>query len=122
MRLQFASFRPVVSLVVVVNVTEQKICIALVDDQPDITTNAHRPKVFVLRPVEFVKTHAGVGRIDLQIERGCLDRLLFVASKATEAVSESVGDAEVHQQPIFLICVGDSDEDRSFKALSISHL
>lgn len=95
MRLQFASFRPVVSLVVVVNVTEQKGCIALMDDQANVAANTHRPEIFVLRFVELVKAHAGVGRIDLQIERGCLDRLLFVASKASEAIGECIGDAEI---------------------------
>ena len=80
MRLQFASFRPVVSLVAVVNVTEQKGCIALMDDQANVAANTHRPEIFVLRLVEFVKTHARIRRIDLQVERRCLDGFLFVAS------------------------------------------
>ena len=96
MRLQFPPFRPVISIVVVVNVTKQKASIALVDDQPDVAVDPHRPEVLVLRLVELVEAHSGTGRIDLQVERGGLDGLLLVAGQPGEAVGECVRDAKFH--------------------------
>lgn len=44
-----------------------------------------------------MKTHAGIGRVDLQIEGGGLGGFLLVAGESGEAVGEGVGDAEVHR-------------------------
>jgi hypothetical protein len=66
-----------------------------VNNDPEIGVDAHRPEVRVLRAVELVERHAGRGRIDLQVERRSLGRLLFLRRKASEAVGEGVGDEEV---------------------------
>ena len=39
----------------------------------------------------------GACRVKLQVESGCLYRLLLIAGQTDEAVGEGVGDAEVHQ-------------------------
>ena len=96
MRLQLAPFRPVVGLVVVIDVAEQEARLAPVNDQPDVAADPHRPEVLVLRLVELVEAHAGIGRVELQVEGRRLDGLLLVAGQAGEAVGEGVGDAEFH--------------------------
>ncbi len=67
------------------------------DDQADVAADPYRPEVLIPRLVEFVKREAGVGRVDLQVERRGFDGLLLVAREAGETVGEGVGDAEVHQ-------------------------
>lgn len=62
--------------------------------QIGIIAHPHRPEIVVLRLVELVKAHAGVGRVDLQVERRRLDRLLLLARQARQAIGEGVGDAE----------------------------
>ena len=66
------------------------------NDQPDVAVHPHRPEVLVLRLVELVEAHAGIGRVELQVERRRLDGLLLVAGQSGEAVGESVGDAKFH--------------------------
>ena len=97
MRLQLAPLGPVVGLVVMIDVAEQQAASRLVDDQPDVAADPHRPEVLVLRLVELVEAHAGIGRVELQVEGRRLDGLLLVAGQAGEAVGEGVGDAEFHQ-------------------------
>src|SRR6266516_3150184 len=96
MRFQFSPFRPVISIVVVADIAEQEARSALVNDQPDVAAYSHRPKVFVPHLIELVEAHAGIGRIELQVERRRLDGLLLVAGQSGEAVGECVGDAELH--------------------------
>ena len=43
-----------------------------------------------------MEAHAGIGRVDLQIERRCLDGLLLLSRQTGEAVGKRVGDAEIH--------------------------
>jgi hypothetical protein len=45
-----------------------------------------------------MKTHAGTGRIQLQVEGRGFDRLLFITSQLGKAVSEGIGDTEVHER------------------------
>ena len=93
---QLATFRPVVSLVVVADVAEQDARLAPVNDQPDVAIDPHRPEILVLHLVELVEAHAGIGWVELQVERRRLDGLLFVASQSGEAVGERVGNAKFH--------------------------
>ena len=95
MRLQLAPFRPVIGFVVVNYVAEQETFIALVNNQPEVAADPHRPEVFVLGFIESVKLHPGVSRVDPQVEGGRLDSLLLVTGQARETVGEGVGDAEV---------------------------
>ena len=67
----------------------------LVNDQPDVSTDAHRPEVPVPRLVELVKLHPRVGGVELEIERRRLDRLLLIAGQPCEAVVEGIGDAKL---------------------------
>ena len=96
MRLQLAPLRPVIRLVVVVDVAEQEAGSALVNDQPDVAAHPHRPEVLVLGFVDLVEAHAGIGRVELQVESRRLDGFLLVAGQAAKTVGEGVGDAEVH--------------------------
>ncbi len=79
-----------------IDIAEKETRIALVNDQPNIAANSHRPKFLVLRPIELVQLHAGVDRIHLQVERCRLDGRLFLAGQPCEAVRLRVGDSEVH--------------------------
>ena len=87
---------PSVCLVVMIDIAEQQAAVGLVDDQPDVAVDADGPEPLVPRLVELVESHPGIGRIDLQIERGGLHGFLLVAGEASEAVGEGVGDAEIH--------------------------
>ena len=94
---QLAPFCPVVRAVVVIDVTKQEARFALVNDQPEVTAYAHRPEVLVLGLVELVEAHAGIGRVDLQIESRRLNALLLIAGQASEAIRKRVSDAEFHR-------------------------
>jgi hypothetical protein len=65
MRLEFAPLRPIIGIIVVANVAEQKTRFALVNDQPDVAARAHRPEVLILRLVELVEAHARIRRVEL---------------------------------------------------------
>ncbi len=80
----------------VIDVTEQQASLGLVDDQPDVAADANRPEVLVFGLFEFVKTHPGIRRIELQVERGRLDGLLLFASQSYETVGKGVCDTEFH--------------------------
>jgi hypothetical protein len=95
-RLQLAPFRPVIGPVVVVDVAEQEARIALVHDQANVAADPHRPEIPVPRLVQPVQAHAGVGRVELQVEGRGLGRSLLVAGQARQAIGEGVGDAEFH--------------------------
>lgn len=66
------------------------------DDQSDVAAHANRPEILVPRLVELVKAHAGVSRVELQVERRGFSDLLFLPGQPGEAVGEGVGDEEVH--------------------------
>jgi hypothetical protein len=95
-RFQLAPFRPVIGPVVVVDVAEQEARIALVHDQANVAADAHGPEIPVPRLVQPVQAHAGIGRVELQVEGRGLDRALLVAGEARQAIGEGVGDAEFH--------------------------
>jgi hypothetical protein len=86
------------SLVVVADVAEQQARLAPVHNQPDVAADPHRPKILVLRLVELVEVHAGIGRVELQVECSRFDGLLFFATESGEAVGKGVGDAKFHNQ------------------------
>lgn len=87
---------PSVSRIVVIDVAQQQTGIGLMDDHPDIASGADRPKVGILAAVDAMKLHPGIDRIHLQIESGCLNRLLLIAGQTCEAVGECIGDSELH--------------------------
>ena len=66
------------------------------DNQPDVIADPHRPEILVLRLVQLMELHPRIRRVHLEVERRRLDRLLFLACKAREAVGEGIGDAEFH--------------------------
>ena len=90
-----APFCPAVCRVVVVHVAQKQARVRPVDDETDVAADPDRPEVLVLRLVKLVKLHPRIRRIHLEVECRRLDGLLFVASEATERVSEGVGDTEV---------------------------
>jgi hypothetical protein len=63
-------------------------------DQPDIAAHAHRPEICISCFVEFMKLHARIRGIQLQIERSGLDGLLFLIGQFCKAVGKCVGDAD----------------------------
>ena len=79
-----------------IDVAEQQAARRLVHNQTNVGADAYRPEVLVLRFFDRVELHPGIDRIELQI-KGCrLGGLLLIACQTSEAVSEGVGDAEVH--------------------------
>ena len=55
-----------------------------------------RTLVLILCLVKFVQAHAGIGRIELQVERRRLDSLLLIAGQASKAVGKGISNEEVH--------------------------
>ena len=96
MPLQSPPLGPLVGLVVVIHVAKQEAGRGLVDDQADVGVYPDRPEIRILRSVDPMEPHAGIRRIELQIERRRLDRLLLVVTEPGEGGGEGVGDAELH--------------------------
>ncbi len=67
------------------------------DDETNVALTRTDQKFGSLGLVEFVKLHARLRRIHLQIEGSRLGRLLFFACQARKAVRECIGDAKFHQ-------------------------
>ena len=61
------------------DVAEQQARCDFVDDKPNVATDPNRPEIRVFSPIQLVKLHTRMGRIQLQIEGGGLDRLLLLA-------------------------------------------
>ena len=94
--LQLSTLCPTISLVVMIHIAEQQAGFCPVDDDAQIAIDAYRPELLVLCPVKFVKTHAWIGRIHLEIESRGLDGFLLFACEFGEAVGEGISDAELH--------------------------
>src|SRR6185295_688306 len=74
-RLEPAPLGPVVGLVMMIHVAKQQATLAFVDNKSEVGADTYRPEILVLRLVEFVKLHARVGRVQLQVEGRRLDEL-----------------------------------------------
>ena len=100
MALQLAALGPRVGVVVVVDVTQQEARVGLVHDDPDVAAHAHRPEVFVFRPVELVELEPRMSRVHLQVEGRGLHGLLIVVGQLVQAARERVRDPEFHQSTL----------------------
>ncbi len=96
MGFEFPPFGPTVGAIVVIDVAEQQRLIGSVDDQADISVHADRPEPLVFRAIELVEAEARCRRIQLQVERGRLDRLLLVTGQPGQAVGEGICNQELH--------------------------
>lgn len=92
---QFAALSPIVGIVVVGYVAEQKAARPVVDDDSEVEVDSDRGEVGVFGTVEFMELEAGVGGIELEIEGGGFDELLFLVGEAGERVGESIGKEEI---------------------------
>ena len=96
MRLQFPPPRPVVGLVMVVDVAEQQTGRRLVHDDRDVRIHTHRLEVLVLRFVQLVELQSRCRQIHLEVKGRGLDGFLLLSRETGEAIGEGVGDEEVH--------------------------
>ena len=67
-----------------------------ISNQPNVATDSNGPEIRIASAIELVELHPRIRRIELQIEGGRLDNLLFIAGQLSEAVGECVGDSEFH--------------------------
>ena len=65
----------------------------------DVAARARRPEVFVFGLLNPVQAHAGVRRVQLEVEGCGFDGLLLVAGKAGQTVGECVSYTEVQATP-----------------------
>jgi len=91
-----AALGPVVRSVVMADIAEHQTRCRFVDYESDISADAHRPEVLILRTFDPVKLHPGIRRIHLKVESSCLYRLLLVGGQLAQAIGECVSDSEVH--------------------------
>src|SRR5688572_25488966 len=88
MGFQLATFGPAIRGIVMVDIAEEQAVGSFVNNETKVAAHAYRPEVLVLRSVQSVELHAGIGGIQLQVERCRLGKLLLVAGEASEAVGE----------------------------------
>lgn len=65
-----------------------------------LPTRTDQKFLFVLGAIQLVETHTGAGGVQLQVKRRRLDRFLLVARQSGKAVSEGVGNSEIHTSPL----------------------
>ena len=94
--LDFAAFRPLIRLVVMIDVAQQQASSGLVNDQTNVPTHADGPEVRIFRFRKFVKLQTRMTWIQLEIKRRSLYGLLLVARQSGKAVSERVCNSEFH--------------------------
>ena len=82
----------------VIDVAQQQAGIRFMNNNPDITTCTHRPKVRILATIDAMKLHPRIDRINLQIKSRRLDRLLLIARQSSEAIGERIRDAKFHER------------------------
>ena len=71
MDFQFAPLGPVICIIMVPDIAQQKALVCFVDDDPNIPVDPDRPEIRILGFFQLVKLHAGVGRVYLQIKGRC---------------------------------------------------
>ena len=81
MHLQLALLRPGVSLVVMIHIAEQQTLRRTVRDNADIHPHRQGPKVLVPAAIQFMKTQARTGRVDLGVKSSLLDLFLFISGQ-----------------------------------------
>jgi hypothetical protein len=81
MALDPAPLSPTISGVVMPHITEQQARRSLVNNQPHICVDAYRPEIRVSGTVEPMEMQTPAARVQLQIERRGLDRLLLRPGK-----------------------------------------
>jgi hypothetical protein len=96
MALDSAPLRPRIGVVMMPDVTEQHARRGLVDNQPHICVDTHRPEIRVLCAVEPMEMQTGASRIELQVERRSLDRFLLRPGQSRETSREGIRNAEIH--------------------------
>jgi len=79
-----------------IHITKEETVAGLMDNYPDVTTDPHRPEVFVFSIVELVELHAGISRVHLQVKGRGLYCLLLLTGQFGEAVGKCVSYAELH--------------------------
>ena len=89
-RFELAPLRPLICLIVMVDIAQQQAVSAAMNDQANITTDAYGPKIRITGGIQLVELHTRVRRIQLQIEGRRLDNLLLIACQSGEAVREHV--------------------------------
>jgi hypothetical protein len=97
--LDLAPLSPFVGVIMMGDVGKEQARRRAVDDEPNVGVDAHRPEVRVPGAVELVKGKSWRGWVHLQIEGRRFGGLLFLRSKARQAVCETVSDEEVHCLP-----------------------
>src|SRR3989304_4287354 len=97
MYFQLALFSPAVGRVVVIHIAKEETFAGLMDNYPEVTTDPHRPEVFVFCIVELVELHARIGRVQLQVKGRSLHGLLFFAGQFGEAVGKCISYTELHR-------------------------
>ena len=79
MRLQLPALRPLIRLVMMIDIAKEEAVRRPMNDQSDILTDTHRRKIRISRSVQFVELQAGMYGIELEIKGGGLYRLLFLS-------------------------------------------
>ncbi|WP_246802003.1 hypothetical protein [Rhizobium leguminosarum] len=85
----------------VIDVGEHDAVAGLVDDDPDIAIDPHRPEVRVLRRIDPVELEAWPVRIGLQVERRQFHLLLFVIGELGQGCGKAVGENGGHVRGSF---------------------
>jgi hypothetical protein len=74
MRLDPPPLGPGVGFVVMIDIGDEQAVFRLMHDKPEITADADRPKIRVLRLADAMERHPLAGGIDLQVDDCRLDR------------------------------------------------
>src|SRR5688572_9962290 len=110
MYFQLSSFGPLVGLIVVIHIAEQEALACPVNNQSDVLADAHREEIRVFGFVELVELQTWLRWIDLKVEGGRLDGLLFLSGQSGQTVGERVRDSEFHALlPIARFGIEDND-------------
>ena len=97
MGLHSAAMRPLVGVVVVVDVAQRHAVARLVDDYADVLIHTGGSKAAVPGSLNAVHPESGAHRIGLQIEHCRLDCCLLARAQLREARCKRGGDPELHQ-------------------------
>jgi len=100
LRLDTPALSPGVRIVMVADIGEQEARLGLVNDDADVAARPHRPEMRVARTLNAVELQTRGRRVHLQIERGCLGRLLLRSGQAREGGGEGGRDPELQAHTV----------------------
>lgn len=84
-----STLRPVIGVVVVIDISEQGVAVTFVQDDADVSVDTGRPEVWILAAINPVQRQPWTIGVLLDVERGDLGRCLLLPGEFAKRLCEA---------------------------------